>query len=74
MRIDLHRHSNYSHDNYLEPEELIEQAINVNLDGVCCIEHNSLATSRPLEEIILPEGFCVFRGLEMSTDRGHLVI
>ncbi|MCK5553329.1 MAG: PHP domain-containing protein [Deltaproteobacteria bacterium] len=74
MRIDLHCHSKYSHDNYLEPEELIEQAINVNLDGVCFTEHNSLGASRPVERITIPEGFYIFRGLEISTDRGHLLV
>ena len=74
MRIDLHCHSKYSHDNYLEPEELIEQAINVNLDGVCFTEHNSLAASSPVERITVPEGFSVFRGIEISTDRGHLLV
>jgi predicted metal-dependent phosphoesterase TrpH len=35
MKIDLHCHTKYSGDNYLEPEELIEQALKVNLNGVC---------------------------------------
>jgi predicted metal-dependent phosphoesterase TrpH len=74
MRIDLHCHSKYSDDSYLEPEELIEQAINVNLDGVCFTEHNSLGASRPVERITIPEGFYIFRGLEISTDRGHLLL
>lgn len=74
MRIDLHCHSKYSHDDYLEPGELIEQVINVNLDGVCFTEHDSLMASGPVERIAIPEGFYVFRGLEISTDRGHLLV
>lgn len=74
MRIDLHCHSKYSHDNLLEPGELIEHAIKVNLDGVCFTEHNSLAASKPVERISTPEGFYVFRGIEISTDRGHLLV
>jgi histidinol phosphatase-like PHP family hydrolase len=35
MRIDLRRHSKYSEDNHLEPEEILEQAIKLNLDRVC---------------------------------------
>jgi histidinol phosphatase-like PHP family hydrolase len=35
MRIDLRRHSKYSGDNHLEPEEILEQAIKLNLDRVC---------------------------------------
>jgi len=33
MRIDLHCHSKYSGDNHLEPEEVIEQDIELTLDG-----------------------------------------
>ncbi len=74
MRIDLHCHSKYSLDNYFEPEKLIEQALKMNLDGVCFTEHDSLEASRPVTEINVPEGFSVFRGLEISTDKGHLLV
>ncbi len=74
MRIDLHCHSKYSHDSYLEPEELIEQAIKMNLDGVCFTEHHSLTASLPVEKIQIPEEFYIFRGLEISTDGGHLLV
>lgn len=74
MRIDLHCHSKYSGDNHLEPEEVIEQAIKLNLDGVCFAEHYSMMPSWPLEKITIPEGFYVFRGVEISTDRGHLLV
>jgi predicted metal-dependent phosphoesterase TrpH len=73
MKIDLHCHSKYSEDNFLEPEELIEQAIKMGLDGVCFTEHHSMLPSWPLEKFIIPEGFYVFRGVEISTDRGHLL-
>ena len=74
MKIDLHCHSKYSHDNYLEPEELIQEAIKKNLDGVCLTEHHSLMASQPVGRIKVPDGFYVFRGLEISTDRGHLLV
>ncbi|OQY57936.1 MAG: metal-dependent phosphohydrolase [Desulfobacteraceae bacterium 4572_88] len=73
MRIDLHCHSKYSHDNYLEPEILIRQAIKLGLDGVCFTEHYSVTASRPVEKISVPEGFYVFRGVEIATDHGHLL-
>lgn len=74
MRIDLHCHSRYSNDNFLEPEEIIDQAIKRNLDGVCFTEHHSLMVSRPVEKMEVPDDFYVFRGLEISTDRGHLLV
>jgi predicted metal-dependent phosphoesterase TrpH len=74
MRIDLHCHSKYSGDNFLEPEELVEQAIKMNLGGICFTEHYSLLDSWVIERIRLPQGFYVFRGIEISTDRGHLLV
>ena len=74
MKIDLHCHSKFSEDNSLEPEELIEQAIKIGLDGVCFTEHHSIISLWPLERIKIPEGFYVFRGVEISTNRGHLLV
>jgi predicted metal-dependent phosphoesterase TrpH len=73
MRIDLHCHSKYSQDNFLEPEEVIEQAIQMNLQGICFADHYSMMPSWPLERIKIPDGLYVFRGVEISTDRGHLL-
>jgi predicted metal-dependent phosphoesterase TrpH len=42
MRIDLHCHSKYSTDNFLEPEDLIQKAVERMLDGVCFTEHFSV--------------------------------
>ncbi len=74
MKIDLHCHTKHSGDNYLEPEELIEQALKMNLDGVCITEHSSLLDSWVLEKIKIPEGFYVFRGVELYTSHGHLLV
>ena len=74
MKIDLHCHSKYSYDTDLEPEALIEQALKIGLDGVCFTEHFSVAASQPVEKLSHPTGFCVFRGVEISTNRGHLLV
>jgi len=74
MRIDLHCHSRFSPDSFLEPEDLIKAAIEKDLDGVCFTEHYSLDASLSVEKIQIPEGFLVLRGLEASTDLGHLLI
>ena len=73
MKIDLHCHSKYSQDNFLEPEDLIQQAIRIGLDGVCFTEHYSLLPLWVTEKIKVPEGFFIFRGIEISTSRGHLL-
>jgi predicted metal-dependent phosphoesterase TrpH len=73
MKIDLHCHSRYSHDNYLSPRRLIEMAIQRNLDGVCFTEHYSVSASQPVEKIQVPDRFHIFRGVEISTDYGHML-
>jgi len=74
MRIDLHCHSKFSHDSCFEPETLIQEAIRKKLDGVCFTEHYSVKASLPVEKIKVPDGFYVFRGLEISTSHGHLLV
>ncbi len=73
MRIDLHCHTEYLGDNYLEPEELIEQAIRLNLNGVCFTEHGFLLDSWVINNIKVPVDFYLFRGIELSTSHGHLL-
>jgi len=74
MRIDLHCHSTYSYDNYLDPFRVIARARELNLDGVCFTEHLSYGVSSFVEEIDAPDRFLVLRGVEISTDRGHLLV
>ncbi len=74
MKIDLHCHSQYSKDNFFKREELIRQAVKRKLDGVCFTEHHSVSVSLPVARIKVPEGFYVFRGMEISTNRGHLLV
>jgi len=74
MIIDLHCHTKYSQDNRLEPEDLIGRAIELGLDGVCLTEHHSMACSQPITRVRVPEGFLVLRGVEVSTDCGHLLV
>jgi predicted metal-dependent phosphoesterase TrpH len=74
MIIDLHCHSKYSRDNHLEPEDLIHRAIELGLDGICLTEHHSLGSSWPVTRLNIPKGFLVLRGIEVSTDCGHLLV
>lgn len=73
MRIDLHCHSKYSNDNHLEPEVIIEKACEMGLDGVCFTEHFSVDASREVANLGSPNGFKIFRGVEISTDKGHIL-
>ncbi len=74
MWIDTHCHTKFSYDNWLEPLDLIRRAQALGLDGVCISEHYSYEASAPLEALGREEGLLVLRGLEVSTDRGHLLV
>ncbi len=73
MKIDLHCHSMYSGDSFLEPAALIDRARSLGLDGICVTEHHSYEASEPFELADRPAGFVVLRGVEISTAAGHLL-
>ena len=73
MWIDTHCHTKYSYDNWLEPLALIRRARELGLDGVVITEHYSYEASAPVEEIARGEGILLLRGVEISTDKGHLL-
>lgn len=73
MLIDLHCHTKYSGDNALEPVELLRMARSRGLDAVCITEHDSFCASEPVERLAREEGFKIFRGVEINTDKGHIL-
>lgn len=73
MWIDTHCHTKYSYDNWLEPLDLIRRAKALGLDGVVITEHYSYEASAPVEQIGRDEGFLILRGVEIATDKGHLL-
>lgn len=73
MWIDTHCHTKYSYDNWLEPVNLIRRAKFLGIDAVCITEHYSYDASEPVEQVGHDEGLLVLRGVEIATDRGHLL-
>lgn len=73
MWIDTHCHTKFSYDNWLEPLALIRRAKALGLDGVCITEHHSYEASASVEKMGREEGLLVLRGVEVATDRGHLL-
>ena len=73
MWIDTHCHTKYSYDNWLEPLDLVRRAKALGLDGVCITEHYSYEASEPVERIGRDEGLLILRGVEIATDKGHLL-
>jgi hypothetical protein len=73
MWIDCHCHTRHSNDNWLEPVDLLRRARALGLDGVVITEHHSFEASAPVQDLGREEGILVLRGVEISTDRGHLL-
>ncbi len=76
FKIDLHVHSRNSGDNDADPEETIERAIKIGLDGVAFTEHYSYAASEPLESLRekYADRILILRGVEFSTQEGHCLV
>lgn len=74
MLIDTHCHTKYSYDNWLEPVDLIQRAKALGIDGICVTEHYSYEASAPVVAIARDEGILLIRGVEISTEKGHLLV
>jgi predicted metal-dependent phosphoesterase TrpH len=72
--VDLHCHTRCSYDNFLDPRTLLQSAKCLGLYGVGIVEHHSIEVSRPVQALAVEYGVHVFRGLEISTDEGHLLV
>jgi len=76
FRIDLHVHSKYSGDTDAEPEEEINQAVGLKLQGIVFTEHYSYSASEHAEGLKekYRDSILVLRGVEFSTAEGHCLV
>jgi hypothetical protein len=74
MILDLHCHTKFSPDSWSEPQALIRRAKELGIDGIGLTEHYSYRASEGVEKLAEKEEFLVLRGVEVSTDRGHLLV
>ena len=73
--FDLHVHTvKGSSDSSLTPEQLIEEARRIGLDGVCLTEHSGGWEDLELGKVFGGSGLTVIRGLEVETDMGHVLV
>jgi hypothetical protein len=72
--IDLHTHTRHgSSCSYMEPQELVERAVEVGLDGVCITEHNLTWEQEALASLGR-DGLVVLGGQEASTQWGEVLV
>lgn len=75
MLIDLHNHTRpKSDDSSLNPEELVAQAKEAGLDGLCLTEHDWFWGPAELERLSQKHGLLVLPGVEITTEEGHLLV
>lgn len=75
MLIDLHCHTKVvSACSALTPEALVRAAQARGLDGVCITEHDALWPLTDIEQLASEMDFVVLRGMEVTTEVGHVLV
>jgi predicted metal-dependent phosphoesterase TrpH len=73
--VDMHVHTvRGAADSSLTPEQLIEEARRIGLSGVNIAEHDRAWDGYQIEEFRQRSGLFVSRGMEASTDMGHIIV
>jgi predicted metal-dependent phosphoesterase TrpH len=70
VRVDLHLHSNFSHDGQSSLEELIRRCAEIGLDRIALTDHNTIDGARQLARLA-PELTIV--GEEAKTREGEVI-
>jgi|TARA_Y100000310_G_scaffold26762_1_gene25522 hypothetical protein len=74
MKIDLHLHTSYgSSCAYMDPDQLIERAKFIGLDGVCITDHNQVWDADVIARLRKKHDYLVIGGVEVSTDCGDIL-
>jgi predicted metal-dependent phosphoesterase TrpH len=73
--VDMHVHTTRgAADSSLTPDQLIEEARRIGLTGVNISEHDRVWEPGQLAEFRERSGLFVSRGMEVSTDMGHMIV
>lgn len=73
--VDLHIHTAVSSPcSQIDPEQLIEVARKIGLDGLCVTEHEESEGAEYAWRLGREAGFPVFRGVEVYTDLGDMLV
>jgi sugar phosphate isomerase/epimerase len=73
--VDMHVHTTRgAADSSLTPEQLIEEARRIGLTGVNISEHDRVWEPHLLADFRERSGLFVSRGMEVSTDMGHMIV
>ena len=73
MKFDLHIHSKYSKDSFMEPKRIIGIAKKRGLSGIAITDHNTISGSLEAERVNKDNDFIIVRGSEIKTEYGDII-
>lgn len=73
LSVELHAHSEASHDGRDPVESLVEQADRVGLDGLAVTDHDTIDASLQAAKLAEKKGMVGIPGIEISTKVGHVL-
>jgi predicted metal-dependent phosphoesterase TrpH len=75
MLIDLHTHSTaHSACSAATPDDLCRAAKDAGLDAICITEHDAFWPEVAIRELGAKHGLVVLRGVEATTEVGHVLV
>ena len=76
LTLDLHVHTNYSHDGHDSVEKIVDSAISKNLDGIAICDHDTMNGSYAAQKYVADNelGLIIIPGIEVTTAKGHLIV
>lgn len=75
MIVDLHVHTNTSSRcSSITPQEMVDRALELGLDAVAVTEHSTYRGARVAHEYAAERGYKVFRGMEVYTEQGDMLV
>jgi predicted metal-dependent phosphoesterase TrpH len=74
MLFDLHVHSCISPCSILSLDEIVGNAVQRGVDGVCITDHQSFQARQQIVEGVQSNGLRVFVGMEYHTDDGDFLV
>lgn len=72
MKYDLHIHSKYSSDGFLNPEKIVKIAIKRGLNGIAVTDHDTIKGGLEAKKYET-ENFKIIKGSEVSTTKGEII-
>lgn len=74
LKVDLHIHSKYSEDGSGEISELLDFAIEKDLDAIAITDHDTLEGNKEAQQLSEDRDIFIIPGQEVTTKDGHLLV